>query len=48
MSWMFGRRLIALTRAFLSQLFEQAAARNAKMIELSRQEVSQLAAASNR
>lgn len=34
--------------AFLSQLFEQTAARNAKMIELSRQEVSQLAAASNR
>lgn len=33
---------------FLSQLFEQAAARNAKMIELSQKEVSELAAASNR
>ncbi|KAB0488597.1 Leucine rich repeat-containing protein [Pseudomonas reinekei] len=32
--------------AFLSQLFEQAAARNAKMIELSRQEVSTLSGAS--
>ncbi|WP_419710801.1 NEL-type E3 ubiquitin ligase domain-containing protein [Pseudomonas sp. NFX224] len=32
---------------FLSQLFEQTAARNAKMIELSRQEVAQLAGGSN-
>lgn len=34
--------------AFLSQLFEQAAARNAKMIELSRQEVADLTTVSNR
>ncbi|WP_338581078.1 NEL-type E3 ubiquitin ligase domain-containing protein [Pseudomonas sp. MAG733B] len=33
--------------AFLSQLFEQAAARNAKMIELSRQEVAEQAGGSN-
>ncbi|MNR39394.1 hypothetical protein D3C85_1576020 [compost metagenome] len=33
--------------AFLSQLFEQAAARNAKMIALSRQEVAEFAGGSN-
>ncbi len=34
--------------ALLTQLFEQRAARNAKMIELSRQEVAELTTASNR